>query len=88
MLMAETGKMAGQVAANMAKDTGRLAASTNVSFGVYVGEEAALTGYVQTYAVNNETGYAAPHEFGWTDKNGTPHDGGHEMLNVLRSNQI
>lgn len=88
MLMAESAKLAGQVEADMARDTGRLAASTNVEYGVYIGEEAAWTGYVQTSALRDGRSYAAPHEFGWTDKSGEYHPGAHEMRNVLRRNQI
>ena len=83
MLMAESAKLAGQVEADMARDTGRLAESTAVEYGVYIGEEAAWTGYVAT-----NTRYAAAHEFGWTSKDGEFHPGAHEMRNVLRRNQI
>ena len=69
---------ASKYAAIVAKDTGELARSTTIDSGVYIGEEAALTGYVKATAR-----HAAPHEFGWRDGLGFFHPGSHELRKVM-----
>lgn len=75
--------------AAIAKQTGQLAASANPSVTPYAGETlTAWTGHVETEAVHPWSpgkSYAAAHEFGWIDKHGQHHPGGHELRYVLRS---
>lgn len=78
LLEAKVTEWAAEYEAIVARRTGELAGSTMIDSGVYIGEEAALTGYVKATAR-----HAAPHEFGWRDNLGFFHPGSHELRNVM-----